>query len=438
MSVGDQGADARAQAARALDHVWRGHALDAALPAVDAALADPRDRGLLRAICFTVLRAPWRYEALLGVLLDHGAAKIDRLLRAALLAGLAQLDAGIGPPYAAVSGTVAAVRALGRPRLAGLANAVLRRFLREREALLAALSDDDVQRHQHPQWLIDALRRDWPQDTDRILDANNAPAPLWLRTNRRRTTREDALASLRQAGIAAAPHPRLTDALVLDEPSDVHALPGFDAGRLSVQDGAAQLAADLLDLAPRLRVLDACAAPGGKAAHLLEREPAVDLLALDESAPRAARIGAGLVRLGLSAPVRCADAARPTDWWDGRPFDRILLDAPCSGTGVIRRHPDIRRLRRAADLPALCAQQDRLLDGLWPLLAPGGRLVYATCSVLADENARRIAGFLARTPDARALDVVPAWFGVASGAGRQHFPGDDGLDGFFYAVLARG
>lgn len=436
--MADDGADARAQAARALDHVWRGHALDAALPAADAALADPRDRGLLRAICFAVLRAPWRYEALLGALLDHGAARIDRLLRAALLSGLAQLDAGIGPPYAAVSGTVAAVRALGRPRLAGLANAVLRRFLREREALLAALSDDDVQRHQHPQWLIDALRRDWPQDSDRILVANNAPAPLWLRANRRRITREDALASLRQAGIAAAPHPRLADAIVLDEPADVHALPGFDAGRLSVQDGAAQLAADLLDPAPRLRVLDACAAPGGKAAHLLEREPAVDLLALDESAPRAARIGAGLARLGLSAPVRCADAARPTQWWDGRPFDRILLDAPCSGTGVIRRHPDIRRLRRAADLPALCAQQDRLLDGLWPLLAPGGRLVYATCSVLADENARRIAGFLARTPDARALDVVPAWFGVASGAGRQHFPGDDGLDGFFYAVLARG
>ena len=437
MTSGDDGAMVRAQAARVLDHVWRGHAMDAALPAADAALADPRDRGLLRAICFAVLRAPWRIEALLDALLDRGAGRLDRLARAALLAGLAQLDAGIGPPYAAVSGTVAAVRALGRPRLAGLANAVLRRFLREREALLAALPDDAVQRHQHPQWLIDVLRRDWPHDAERILAANNAPAPMILRANRRRSTRDATLAALADAGLAAVAHPQLSDAIVLAEPADVHALPGFDAGALSVQDGAAQLAADLMDLAPGLRVLDACAAPGGKAAHLAEREASIELLAVDESAPRASRIGANLARLGLSATVRVADATRPADWWDGRPFDRILLDAPCSGSGVIRRHPDIRRLRRASDLPALCALQDRLLDALWPLLARGGRLVYATCSVLADENARRIAGFLARTPDASALDAVPGWFGRASGAGRQHLPGDDGLDGFYYAVLAR-
>jgi 16S rRNA (cytosine967-C5)-methyltransferase len=358
-------------------------------------------------------------------------------VRAALLAGLAQLDAGIGAPYAAVSGTVAAVRELGRPRLAGLANAVLRRFLREREALLAALPDDAVQRHQHPQWLIDALRRGWPDDAERILAANNAPAPMTLRVNRRRSSRAAALDALDAAGLAATAHPQLPDAIVLAEPVDVHALPGFDAGVLSVQDGAAQLAADLMDIAPGLRVLDACAAPGGKAAHLLEREPTIDLLAVDESAPRAARIGDTLARLGLSATVRAADATRPADWWDGRAFDRILLDAPCSGSGVIRRHPDIRRLRRASDLPALCALQDRLLDALWPLLARGGRLVYATCSVLADENARRIAGFLARTPDASALDAVPGWFGRASGAGRANLPGDDGLDGFYYAVLAR-
>ncbi|MCE3002263.1 MAG: 16S rRNA (cytosine(967)-C(5))-methyltransferase RsmB [Xanthomonadaceae bacterium] len=437
MNAGDDGAAAREQAARVLAHVWRGHALDAALPAADAALSDPRDRGLLRAICFATLRAPWRYEALLDALLARDGAKLDRLVRAALLAGLAQLDAGIAPPYAAVSGTVAAVRALGRPRLAALANAVLRRFLREREALLAALPDDPVQRHQHSRWLVDALARDWPADVARILAANNAPAPMLLRASRRRGGRDAALAALAAAGLAATAHPHLPDAIVLAEPVDVHALPGFDAGALSVQDGAAQLAADLMDLRPGLRVLDACAAPGGKAAHLLEREPAIDLLALDESAPRAARIEAGFARLGLAGVVRVADATAPAGWWDGRPFDRILVDAPCSGSGVIRRHPDIRRLRRAGDVAALCATQDRLLNALWPLLAPGGRLVYATCSVLADENARRIAAFLARTPDARPRDAVPAWFGVASGAGRQHFPGDDGLDGFYYAVLAR-
>jgi 16S rRNA (cytosine967-C5)-methyltransferase len=294
-----------------------------------------------------------------------------------------------------------------------------------------------VQRHQHSRWLVDALARDWPADVARILAANNAPAPMLLRASRRRGGRDAALAALAAAGLAATAHPHLPDAIVLAEPVDVHALPGFDAGALSVQDGAAQLAADLMDLRPGLRVLDACAAPGGKAAHLLEREPAIDLLALDESAPRAARIEAGFARLGLAGVVRVADATAPAGWWDGRPFDRILVDAPCSGSGVIRRHPDIRRLRRAGDVAALCATQDRLLNALWPLLAPGGRLVYATCSVLADENARRIAAFLARTPDARPRDAVPAWFGVASGAGRQHFPGDDGLDGFYYAVLAR-
>jgi 16S rRNA (cytosine967-C5)-methyltransferase len=436
VSADDEGAIVRAQAARVLEQVFAGRALDAVLPAADAALADPRDRGLLRAICFATLRAPWRYEALLDALLARGGGKLDRLVRAALLAGLAQLEAGIAPPYAVVSGTVAAVRVLGRPRLAALANAVLRRFQREAVALVGALPDDAVQRFQHPQWLIDAMTRDWPDHWQQILAANNAPAPMILRVHRARASRDEALAGCAAAGLGASAHPHLPDAIVLAEPTDVHALPGFDQGRVSVQDGSAQLSADLLDLAPGLRVLDACAAPGGKTAHLLEREPKLALLALDEAPARAARVGETLARLGLAAEIRVADATRPQDWWDRRPFDRILIDAPCSGTGVIRRHPDIRRLRRKSDLAALTALQDRLLDALWPLLAPGGRLVYATCSVLADENARRIADFLARTPGAQALDVVPEWFGAPSGAGRAHRTGDDGLDGFFYAVLA--
>jgi 16S rRNA (cytosine967-C5)-methyltransferase len=433
----DPGAAVRAQAAQALARVLAGHALDAALPAVDAALADPRDRALARAILFATLRAIYRYEALLDRLLDRGAGKLDRLVRAALLAGLAQLDAAIGPPYAAISGSVEAVRQLGRPRLAALANAVLRRYQREAGALAATLPDDDVQRWQHPAWLVERLRADWPERWTDLLAADNAPAPMILRANRRRTTREAALAALAAAGISAQAHPQLPDAIALDAPHEVHGLPGFDAGLLSVQDGAAQLAPALLDLRPGLRVLDACAAPGGKSAHLLETEPGIELLALDIDPARTQRIGDTLARCGLAAEVRAGDATAPATWWDGRPFDRILIDAPCSGTGVIRRHPDIRLLRRAADLAPLTALQDRLLDALWPLLAPGGRLVYATCSVLADENARRIAGFLARTPGAHALDAVPAWFGAHDGAGRAHASGDDGLDGFYYAVLAR-
>jgi 16S rRNA (cytosine967-C5)-methyltransferase len=428
--------DARAQAARVLAQVLDGRALDAVLPGADAQLPDARDRGLLRAICFATLRGIHRYQALLAALLSRGGSRLDPLVHAALLAGIAQLDQQITPAYAAVSSTVGAVRALGRPRLAPLANAVLRRYQREASALHAALGDDPVQQWQHPRWLIDRLAHDWPHDWQRILAANNAQAPMILRVNRRRHTRAEYLQQLRDVGIDAQAHEHLPDAVLLAAATDVHALPGFDRGSVSVQDGAAQLAVELLDAQPGHRVLDACAAPGGKTAHLLEHEPSLQLLALDAAPERAARVGQTLERLGLDASVRCTDATTPLIWWDRLPFDRILIDAPCSGTGVIRRHPDIRLLRRASDIAGMLALQDRLLDSLWPLLAPGGRLVYATCSVLADENARRIEDFLARTPGAHVLDVVPEWFGARSGAGRQHFPGDHALDGFFYAVLA--
>lgn len=436
MNLAVEQVDARAQAARVLAQVLDGRALDAVLPAADAQLPDARDRGLLRAICFATLRGIHRYQALLAALLSRGGSRLDPLVHAALLAGIAQLDQQITPAYAAVSSTVGAVRALGRPRLAALANAVLRRYQRESTALLAALAHDPVQQWQHPRWLIDQLANDWPGDWQRILAANNTQARMILRVNRGQHTRADYLQQLAAAGIAAQPHPQLPDAVLLEEAADVHTLPGFDSGSVSVQDGAAQLAVELLDAQPGMRVLDACAAPGGKTAHLLEREPSLQLLALDAAPERAARVSQTLERLHLDATVRGADATTPLIWWDRQPFDRILIDAPCSGTGVIRRHPDIRLLRRASDIEGMLRLQDRLLDTLWPLLASGGRLVYATCSVLADENARRIADFLARTPGAHVLDVVPEWFGVRNGAGRQHFPGDDALDGFFYAVLA--
>lgn len=432
--------DARAEAARAVHALRdRGVSLERALPEADARLADPRDRALLRALVFATVRSSFRLDALVAALLAQPIKPRDRVVHALVMVGLAQLLDGLTPEYAAISGSAEAARALERPRFVGLVNALLRRFQRERVALLAALPETDPVRFEHPQWLVDALRADWGDAAIAIMAGNLDPAPLWLRVNARRTTREAYAAALAAGGTPASAPSSLPHALVLEDSRDVGSLPGFDQGDASVQDGAAQLAVELLALAPGLRVLDACAAPGGKSAHVLERGvPGIELVALDPRPERAERLAANFARLGLrDVALRVGDATEPAAWWDGRTFDRILVDAPCSGTGVIRRHPDIRLLRRAGDVAAHAALQARLLDALWPLLAGGGRLVYATCSVLKDENARQVDAFLARTPGARALDAVPGWFGHASGAGRQNLPGEGGMDGFYYAVLER-
>ena len=436
----DAGAEVRAEAARAV-HALRdgGVSLERALPEGDARLPDPRDRALLRALVFTTVRASFRLDALVAQLLAQPIKPRDRIVHALLTVGLAQLLDGLTPEYAAISGTAEAARLLKRPRFVGLVNAALRRFQRERDALVAALPGSDPVRFEHPQWLVDALRRDWGDEALAIMAANLDPAPLWLRVNRRRGNRDAYRASLEAGGTPPRAYEPLPDALVLEDSRDVGSLPGFDQGDVSVQDGAAQLAVALLELAPGLRVLDACAAPGGKSAHVLERAPpGLELVALDPRPERAERLAANFRRLRLTGfDLRVGDATMPAAWWDGRAFDRILVDAPCSGTGVIRRHPDIRLLRRAGDIATHAALQARLLDALWPLLAGGGRLVYATCSVLAEENSRQVESFLARTPTARALPAIPAWFGRASGAGRQNLPGEGGMDGFYYAVLGR-
>jgi len=252
-----------------------------------------------------------------------------------------------------------------------------------------------------------------------------------------RARRDQVQGWLAAHDFATSTHPLLADALVLAESAPIKNLPGYAEGAFAVQDGAAQFAAGILGAEPGQRVLDACAAPGGKTAHIAALSPGIELLALEANPARIPRLNANLSRMGVDCEVLCADATAPDTWWDGRPFDRILIDAPCSGTGVIRRHPDIRWLRRPQDVIAAIALQGRLLDALWPLLAPGGRLVYATCSVLSDENAHQLAAFLARTPDASARDVVPHAFGIESGVGRQNLPGRDGMDGFFYAVVER-
>jgi 16S rRNA (cytosine967-C5)-methyltransferase len=428
--------DTRALAAQVLAAVvFEGRSLREALAPAQAQLADPRDRALLTAIANEGARWWLRADRALDLLLDKPLRKREPLVHALLVCGLTQLENLHLPPHAAVAATVEAVRALRRAPFANLANAVLRRWLREREALNARLDRDAVARTAHPPWLVEAIARDWPDQSEAILAANNAPATPMLRVNRRAATREAMIASLQAEGIAAGAHPFLRDALVLEEHGDVARLPEFRDGKFSVQDGAAQLAADLLDAHGGMRVLDACAAPGGKACHLLERAD-LELFALDREPQRVARIRENLARLHLSCEVRVGDAGEPSGWWGGQPFDRILLDAPCSAIGVIRRHPDIKLHRRASDIPALVQQQRRLLDASWPLLKAGGKLLYATCSILRAENEAVIAEFLGANADAEALPFeLPA--GRKAGAGWQVLPGEGGLDGMYYAVLRK-
>jgi len=420
----------RLAAARVLDAVvHRGRSLKGEFAKALPTLDDPRDRALVEAICFAALRERARYAAALDAWVAKPLARRDDPLKALLYAGFAQLDALQLPAHAAVDATVEAARAMGRTHQAGMVNALLRRA--QREGLPAA---DPAQAW--PAWLLAELRRDWPDDADAILAASAAPAPLWLRVNRRLGTREAYLERLRDAGIdATATAP---DALRLAGSRAVADLPGFEDGAVSVQDASAQAVADALAPAPGARVLDACAAPGGKAAHLLERDPTLRLVALDIDARRLRRTAETLARVSPAHDVvlKAADATYPPEWWDGVPFDAVLIDAPCSATGIVRRQPDILLHRRESDLDALVATQMALLDALWPVLAPGGTLVYATCSLLARENAVQVDAFLARTPDAVA-EPLDDRFGRVAGAGRQRLPGEDGMDGFFYAKLRK-
>jgi 16S rRNA (cytosine967-C5)-methyltransferase len=430
----DPGVAVRVEAARALASVvFDGRSLRDALAEANPRLGDPRDRALLAASLFEATRWWLRYEAALARLVEQMPK--SRPLRALLVLALVQLAVLGMPDYAVVAACVEATRALDAARYAGLANAVLRRFVREREALEAELDRDPVTRHAHPRWLLDAIARDWPGRSDAILAAANAEAPLTLRVNRRRATRGELLARLAAAGVEAQAPAGLADALVLARSVDVTRLPGYAEGEFSVQDGAAQCVAAIVDAVDGQRVLDACAAPGGKSAHLLECAR-LDLVALDRDARRLARMRTNLDRLGLAATIVEGDVGEPGRWWDGRRFDRILVDAPCSATGIVRRQPDIKLHRRAADIAPLAARQAAMLDALWPLLERGGRLVYATCSLLRAENEAVLAGFLAGHDDARALPLE-ARYGHAAGVGRQNLPGEGGMDGFHYAAIGK-
>lgn len=428
--------DTRALAARGLAEVaLRGASLREVMERSAPRLADPRDRALLMALLSEGARWWLRFDPAVDGLLEKSLRPKDPAVHALLVLGLVQLEILQLQDYAAVAATVEAVRALKRPQLAGLVNAVLRRWQRERASLLAKLDATPQTRHAHPAWLAAALRRDWPQQAEAVMAADNGEPPLMLRVNRRRSGREALIARLQAAGYAATAHPWLDDALVLPHSTDVTRMPGFDDGLFAVQDGAAQVAADLAELRDGLRVLDACAAPGGKACHLLERAD-IELTALEFDAARVERIRQNLMRLRLDAKVVAGDAGAPKGWWSGRPFDRILIDAPCSASGVLRRRPDVRLHRRESDIAAMQTQQRRILAALWPLLAPGGRLVYITCSVLRAENEAIVGELLATQADAQAVAfTLPA--GQPAAVGWQILPGDGDLDGMYYAVLQK-
>ncbi|MEA9557112.1 16S rRNA (cytosine(967)-C(5))-methyltransferase RsmB [Xanthomonas nasturtii] len=428
------GVASRLAAAKVLTAVFdQGRSLKAELTAALPGIADPRDRALVEAICFAVLRRRPAYDVALRQWLERPLPPRDAELKALLMAGFAQLDVLQLPAHAALSATVEACRALGRPRQAGMVNAILRRAQREG---FPAVSDDAG----WPSWLRKQLRADWGEQAEAIFVASAQMAPMWLRVHRGRSDPAAYVARLAEVGISAQIDTVLPDALRLHSAVPVSQLPGFADGEVSVQDGSAQQVADALTLTltPAARVLDACAAPGGKAAHLLERYPQLQLTALDVDARRLERVQQTLQRTVPNAQValHAADAADPAAWWDGQPFDAVLLDAPCSATGVVRRQPDVLLHRRADDIDALCALQARLLDATWRTLRPGGQLLYTTCSLLARENRGQVEAFLQRTPDAQAQPLV-AQFGHAAGPGRQRFPGEQYCDGFFYALLLK-
>ena len=427
----------RVACARVLSDVLRRHrSLDSSLSEfVDKVPA--RDAGLLRELCYGTLRHFPALEIIAGKMLTKPLKSKDSDIRALILAGLYQLRELRTPAHAAVNESVAACRALKKAWAGGVVNSVLRRYLREREQIDRDCGAESAFRSLHPLWLEKMLVEAWEERAGEIMAANNRRPPMTLRVNRLRTSRDSYLDRLADAGIAARPAPFSGAAIYLDTACDVAELPGFAGGSVSVQDEAAQLCTDVLDLHPGQRVLDSCSAPGGKTCHILEHEPALaELVALDVDGDRLARVAENLDRLNLSASLKAADASRVTDWWDGKPFDRILLDAPCSATGVIRRHPDIKVLRRPEDIDKLAATQRRLLESLWSVLKPGGKLLYATCSVLPEENDRVIGSFVDGRTNCRPVTIDRPW-GLATPWGKQLFPQPDGHDGFYYALLLK-
>jgi len=415
------------------------------LPDAIAKYADKTEeseRALIQAMSYGVIRLLPRLEYIAGQLISKPLKIKDYDVTLLILVGLYQLIEMRIPDHAAVSETVKVTKALKKHWAKNLVNAVLRNYQRQAETLTNQIKNNEVAEFAHPQWWLNIIKKNWLEEKrwQHILQANNQNPPMTLRVNTRYIKRDAYLKLLKEKDISATVAKYSADAIYLDKPVQVKLLPLFKEGKVSVQDEAAQLAAILLDPQKGERILDACAAPGGKTIHLLEREKEIDLLALDIDESRLEKIQENLDRTQLKAQLLAANAYEPDAWWDNDPFDRILLDAPCSASGVIRRHPDIKLLRQQDDIPKLVHDQAQILNALWPLLKSGGMLLYATCSVLAEENTLQIQHFLQRHDNAELQPINSDW-GQQQIAGTQILPGEggknseDGMDGFFYALI---
>jgi 16S rRNA (cytosine967-C5)-methyltransferase len=431
--------EAQRLAALSVRRVLDGSTLPVALGAIAPTEreAQGRRRALVQELAYGTLRHWGTLDALVRVLATKPIP--DPALHCLIAVAIYQLERTRAPPFAIVDHAVNAAATLARPAAKALVNALLRRFLRERDALNEAVLSDPVARWSHPRWWIDRVQREYPDSWQDMLAAGNARAPLALRVNRRITTREALLSAFGAAGLIATPAGE--HGIVVEPAGSLRAMPGFGEGAFSVQDLGAQLAAPMLRVLPGQRVLDACAAPGGKTTHILELAD-VDLVALDTDAERLTRVRENLERLhlgGQQVRVIPGDAGMPAQWWDGRPFDRILADVPCTASGVVRRHPDIKWLRREADIDGFSRQQARLLDALWTCLASGGLLLYATCSIFDAENEAQVTAFVARHPDTlRETLIFPP---AVARRGAQLLPSLPGAshnqDAFFYALLRK-
>ncbi len=428
--------DTRLVAALILKEVLAGRSLSDAVPQHLAKLDDPRDRSLVQELSYGVMRWHPRLDWMLRQLLKKPLRSKDSDIGALLLIGLYQLLYLRVAEHAAVHETAGAANRLGKRWAVGLINGVLREFQRRQQSLLEAMKEDKEAAAAMPAWLLERIQKQWPEQwKDRVAAMNGRP-PMSLRVNRCKEDRREYLERLQKQGISATSIATTSSGVILEKPLDVMLLPGFKEGLVSVQDGGAQLAAELLDIRAGQRILDACAAPGGKIGHILESAAELEVTAVDVDQARLQLIGENLARLNLSAEVVQGDAAQPGGEWSERQYDRILLDVPCSATGVMRRHPDIKYLRRPEDIAALAEIQSRILHAIWPRLMPGGLMLYVTCSILPEENEMQVSAFLQQEPSAREKPIEESW-GESHGVGRQIAPGMMNMDGFYYARLEK-
>lgn len=432
--------NARLSATLALTQVIGfGRSLADCLEPALANLKDARDRALAQQLCYGVLRFFHKLQTVNNELLSKPLKKTDQDIECLILIGLYQLLELRIPAHAAISATVDVAKQLRKMWAVKLVNAVLRNFQRQQTDLIKKITQNPIAQYSHPRWMLEKFQHDWADDWAQVAGANLQQAPMCLRVNLQKISRENYLELLKNQEINAETILETSAGLRLEKAVDVEKLPYFSDGWVSVQDGAAQFAGEILDVFENIKVLDACAAPAGKTAHLLEKNPKIKIWALDKDENRVLQIYNTLNRLNLlseNIKIQAVEAQNIEQWWNGQFFDRILLDAPCSGSGVIRRHPDIKLLRKPKDIQVLVEQQKQLLEALWPLLAKGGKLLYATCSVFREENDLQMQSFVQRHADAKPLEIA-FQFGRKMPVGRQILSGQHQFDGFYYALLQK-